>query len=78
MVIVKADMEIGEILLVFQLDPAAGYFDELKKLVTEKASAIDGVESVEVEVSSKVVSHAVQQNLKPQEGIRASPARAEN
>ncbi len=50
--------------------PAAGYFDEMKKLVTEKVSALDGVGSVEVSVSSKIVSHAVQQNLKPQEGIK--------
>ncbi len=50
--------------------PAAGYFDELKSLVSEKVSALDGVESVDVKVSSKIVSHAVQQNLKPQEGIK--------
>jgi len=50
--------------------PSAGYFDEVKKLATEKASALDGVGSVEVNVSSKIVSHAVQQNLKPQEGIK--------
>jgi ATP-binding protein involved in chromosome partitioning len=50
--------------------PAAGYFDEMKKLVSDKLTAIDGVGSVEVKVSSKIVSHAVQQNLKPQEGIK--------
>ncbi len=50
--------------------PAAGYFDELKSLVSEAVSALDGVESVAVKVSSKIVSHAVQQNLKPQEGIK--------
>lgn len=50
--------------------PAAGYFDELKKVVSEAVSAVDGVDSVEVEINSKIVSHAVQQNLKPQEGIK--------
>jgi ATP-binding protein involved in chromosome partitioning len=50
--------------------PAAGFFDEMKKLVNEKVTAVEGVESVEVKVSSKIVSHAVQQNLKPQEGIK--------
>lgn len=50
--------------------PAAGYFDEMKKLVTDAASAVDGIDTVEVDVSSKIVSHAVQQNLKPQEGIK--------
>ena len=50
--------------------PAAGYFDTMKGLVSEKLGEIDGVESVDIDVSSKIVSHAVQQNLKPQEGIK--------
>ncbi len=50
--------------------PAAGYFDDMKKLVNEKVADLDGVGAVEVSVSSKIVSHAVQQNLKPQEGIK--------
>ncbi len=50
--------------------PSAGYFDELKKRVVEKISSIDGVESAQVKVSSKILSHAVQQNLKPLEGIK--------
>lgn len=50
--------------------PSAGFFDELKKLVLEAVSTLDGVDSVDVKVSSKIVSHAVQQNLKPQEGIK--------
>ncbi len=50
--------------------PAAGYFDTLKGLVSEAVSALDGVDSVDIKISSKIVSHAVQQNLKPQEGIK--------
>lgn len=50
--------------------PAAGYFDTLKALVSSAVSELDGVESVEVKVSSKIGSHAVQQNLKPQESIK--------
>jgi ATP-binding protein involved in chromosome partitioning len=50
--------------------PAAGYFDTLKKQVSDAVNALDGVESVDVKVSSKIGSHAVQQNLKPQEGIK--------
>ncbi len=50
--------------------PAAGYFDTLKSQISEIVSALDGVDSVDVKVSSKIVSHAVQQNLKPQEGIK--------
>ena len=50
--------------------PAAGYFDTLKQAVTDKISALDGVEQISVSVSSKIKSHAVQQNLKPIEGIK--------
>ena len=50
--------------------PGAGYFNELKQQVSDTVSALDGVDSVKVEVNSKIVSHAVQQNLKPQEGIK--------
>jgi len=50
--------------------PAAGYFGELTQLITDKVTAIDGINSVDVNISSKIVSHAVQQNLKPHEGIK--------
>lgn len=50
--------------------PAAGYFDELKQQVIDKVSSIDSISTVDVEVSSKIVSHAVQQNLKPHAGIK--------
>lgn len=65
------EVEAGKVSITISLGyPAAGYFDELKKLVKETVSALDGVESVEVKISSKIMSHAVQQNLKPQEGIK--------
>ncbi len=50
--------------------PAAGYFDEMTALISDKVTAIDGINSVDVKISSKIVSHAVQQNLKPHEGIK--------
>ena len=50
--------------------PAAGYFDTLMQAVKEAVSALDGVDEVNVSVSSKIQSHAVQQNLKPQQGIK--------
>ena len=50
--------------------PAAGYFDTLKQMVKEKVSALEGVDEISVGVSSKIKSHAVQQNLKPIEGIK--------
>jgi ATP-binding protein involved in chromosome partitioning len=65
------EIDGGKVSITISLGyPAAGYFDTLKGLVTEAASALDGVESVVVKVSSKIVSHAVQQNLKPQKGIK--------
>ncbi len=50
--------------------PAAGYFDSLKQEIEAALSDLEGIGSVEVEVSSQVKSHAVQQNLKPLTGIK--------
>lgn len=50
--------------------PAAGYFRELKKTVQEKLAAIDGIGDIDINVSSAIKSHAVQQNLKPLAGIK--------
>jgi ATP-binding protein involved in chromosome partitioning len=50
--------------------PAAGYFDELKQEAETALAALDGLEGADVSVSSKVKSHAVQQNLKPLAGIK--------
>ena len=49
--------------------PAAGYFDSLRQEIQGQLSEIDGIGEVEVNVSSQVKSHAVQQNLKPLAGI---------
>jgi ATP-binding protein involved in chromosome partitioning len=65
------EIDGGKVSITISLGyPAVGYFDTMKKMVSEAASALEGVDSVEVKVSSKIVSHAVQQNLKPQEGIK--------
>ena len=56
-----------EILLGY---PAAGYFDELKQEIETALGGIEGMGAVAVSVSSQVKSHAVQQNLKPQAGIK--------
>ena len=50
--------------------PAAGFFETLAGLVNERVSAIEGVEHVEVTVSSEIRRHAVQKTLKPLEGIK--------
>jgi ATP-binding protein involved in chromosome partitioning len=65
------EIDGGKVSITISLGyPAAGYFDTVKKLVSDAVSPLQGVESVAVKVSSKIVSHAVQQNLKPQEGIK--------
>ena len=45
--------------------PASGYFDTIKQTVEDSLKAMDGIDEVTVSVSSKIKSHAVQQNLKP-------------
>jgi len=50
--------------------PAAGYFDELRQQIVAALAELDGIGEVEVEVSSQIKSHAVQQNLKPLPGIK--------
>ncbi len=50
--------------------PAAGYFEELKQQIQTAVATIDGMGSIDVEVTSLIKSHAVQQNLKPQVGIK--------
>jgi ATP-binding protein involved in chromosome partitioning len=50
--------------------PAAGFFDDLKQLVREKLGSLEGIGNIDVKVSSKIKSHAVQQNLKPLAGIK--------
>ncbi|MDD3517495.1 MAG: iron-sulfur cluster carrier protein ApbC, partial [Chromatiales bacterium] len=50
--------------------PAAGYHAELAQAIRDKVGAITGVQSVEANVSSEIVSHAVQRNLKPLQGIK--------
>ncbi|AHE97627.1 iron-sulfur cluster carrier protein ApbC [Thioalkalivibrio paradoxus] len=50
--------------------PAAGYFDELRAEVDRALQTVRGLEGAEVQISSRVVSHAVQKSLKPMPGIK--------
>jgi ATP-binding protein involved in chromosome partitioning len=50
--------------------PAAGYFDELAEGVKKLLAELDGIGEVSVEVTSQIRAHAVQQNLKPLQGIK--------
>ena len=59
---VKIKVELGY--------PAKGVVDELAREITDKVQAIDGVDSVDVEVGWKIVSHAVQKNLSPLPNVK--------
>jgi ATP-binding protein involved in chromosome partitioning len=50
--------------------PAAGYFRTLKKDVQDKLATIEGIGDIDINISSAIKSHAVQQNLKPLPGIK--------
>jgi len=67
----SVEVEDGKVGIALQLGyPAAGYFDELIAAVKDKVAGLPGVDNVQVTVSSKIRSHAVQQNLKPLQGIK--------
>ena len=50
--------------------PAAGYFDELKFEIQDALSELNADCEFEIDISSQIKSHAVQQNLKPLPGIK--------
>ncbi len=63
-------IEVGDERTVIEVQlgyPAAGYFDTLE---AEIRQALDGLGEFDIRMSSQVKSHAVQQNLKPLQGIK--------
>lgn len=50
--------------------PAAGYRDELTAQVNSALAEVEGVDSVEVDISCKVISHVVQKGVKPLQNIK--------
>ena len=50
--------------------PAKGYQEELAAKLKEKVEAVDGVESADINVSSNIISHAVQKGVEPIKGIK--------
>ncbi|HBH35399.1 MAG TPA: iron-sulfur cluster carrier protein ApbC [Gammaproteobacteria bacterium] len=59
---VKVTVELGF--------PAKGIFDEISQAVKSAVEALDGVSSVDVDVTSKVVAHSVQKALKPIDNVK--------
>ncbi|HSH28315.1 MAG TPA: iron-sulfur cluster carrier protein ApbC [Thiohalobacter sp.] len=50
--------------------PAKGYEDELKGKLVELAGKVEGVSEVTVNISTNIVSHAVQKGVEPIQGIK--------
>jgi ATP-binding protein involved in chromosome partitioning len=50
--------------------PAKSYLDEFKIAVEQLLKTLDGIDSVTVEVTVRIISHVVQQALKPQPNIK--------
>nr|WP_306304472.1 P-loop NTPase [Methylogaea oryzae] len=50
--------------------PAAGYRERLATELRDKIAAATGATAVELKVETKIVSHAVQKNLKPLQGVK--------
>jgi ATP-binding protein involved in chromosome partitioning len=50
--------------------PAKSYLAELTSAVEQRLKTLDGIGQVTVEVTVKIISHAVQQGLKPQPNIK--------
>jgi len=50
--------------------PAKGHYAKIAEELTKLVGALDGVDSVKVDVSHEIVAHSVQSSLKPLEGIK--------
>ena len=50
--------------------PHKGYEQELSEKLTALLKAIDGIDEVEVNISSKIVIHAVQKGVQPIQGVK--------
>ena len=50
--------------------PAARYHTELKTTLTEHLMTGVALDSIQLEIETAIVSHAVQKNLKPLAGVR--------
>ena len=50
--------------------PSKGYQDEMVAKLKEKVEAVEGVSSLEVEIDSRIVSHAAQKGVKHIKGVK--------
>jgi len=67
----NVSIEGGTLVVELELGfPLGGYAQELAAEVRRLLSAVAGVQKVEVKVSSRILSHAVQRNLTPLPGVK--------
>jgi len=65
------DIEGGNVTVCIELGyPAKSFIDGFKQQLVERISGLNGVSSVEVDISVNIVSHTVQNNLKPIANIK--------
>ncbi len=50
--------------------PAKGFSEELKSALAERIRAIPGVRGVDIDLSSRIETHAVQRGVKPLKGVK--------
>jgi ATP-binding protein involved in chromosome partitioning len=69
----KADVEVGEKSVKATIElgfPAATRHAEYRETIAAMLREETGIDEVEVELSTRVIAHGVQRNLKPMEGVR--------
>lgn len=70
-VVKKIDVDGGNVTADVVLGyPAKGWHDQLASKLKAKVAAIAGVDSVTINVSSNIATHAVQKGVKPIEGVK--------
>ncbi|MDJ0812567.1 MAG: iron-sulfur cluster carrier protein ApbC [Woeseiaceae bacterium] len=69
----KADLEVGETTAkaTIQLGfPAASRHEEYRDAIAAALRQETGIDDVQVDLSTRIIAHGVQRNLKPMEGVR--------
>jgi len=50
--------------------PASGYHEKLRQNIKSKVENVEGIDTVNIDIATQIVSHTVQKNLKPMPGIK--------
>ena len=67
----KIDINGGQVNLEVVMGyPIKGFEEKLRAALTAKVAALDGVEAVNIQISSKITAHAAQQGVKHIDGVK--------